>query len=131
MSARATRRQLFGASAAAVLLGPAIALPENSLDAALLAACAEYHRAHAEWHGPQESDAHGVRLCDARNRALRVVLEMPHSTEEGLVAKAGVAHSALVFEANCELNVNWREDVERETVLAIDVLGGLVRSNAA
>ena len=101
------------------------ATPTPDPDASLLAACAEYHRAHAEWHGPQESDAHGNKLCDARNAALRAVIGMEQRTQEGLRAKASVALSALLFEANTSLNPNWREDVEREHVLAIDVLRGL------
>ena len=125
MSARTTRRKLFGASAAAALIGPTVASAAPSADAALLAACSEYHRAQAEWHGPPQSEAHGDRLCDARNSALRAVMGLEPRTQEGLRAKASVAHSAMLFEANSSLNPTWREDVDEEHVLAIDVLRDL------
>ncbi len=40
---------------------------DNS-DAALLAACAEYHRRHTEWHGPCADDEEnpGSAACGAR-----------------------------------------------------------------
>ena len=97
---------------------------DNS-DAALLAACAEYHRRHTEWHGPYADDEENTRLCGLRSAALKVVVATQHTTSEGLRAKAGVAHSAMLFEVGGVHNGAWRAEAEDEQILAVDVTAGL------
>jgi hypothetical protein len=113
------------ATAAALLAAPA-ALAAASPDADLLAACADYHRAHAVFAGPYISD----EVTDATGRiwqkSVDAVIATPHRTPAGLRAKASVALSVLLLNVDEGVNPNWREDAESEEVLAIDVLRGFL-----
>ncbi len=133
MSAATSRRQLFGASAALLVLGSAAAGSAKAaeLDGELLAACADYHRAHDAMDGPYVSDESNDGNCDAHAAALERVVGLSPRTPEGLQAKAAVAYRALMDNVFIYLAIPWREQASREQQIALDVLSDFLgRSNA-
>jgi hypothetical protein len=122
-----TRRNLLSSAAAvgAALLAAPTALAASP-DADLLAACADYHRAHAVFAAPYISDEVTDATGEIWQEAVDAVMAMPHRTPAGLRAKARVALSVMLMEVEDGVNPNWREDAESEQVLAIDVLRGLL-----
>ena len=128
MSAATSRRQLFGASAAMLLLSGAAAgaAKAEELDQELFAACGDYHRAHEAMDGPYVSDEASDASCAATSAALDRVVGLSPRTPEGLQAKAAVAHRALMADVIVYLNLPWREQASREERIALDVLRDLL-----
>ena len=124
MSAATSRRQLFGASASLLLIGGAAAGSEKAedFDQELLAACADYNRAHDAMDGPYVSDEINDGNCDAHAAALDRVVGLSPRTPEGLQAKAAVAYRALMDNVFIYLAIPWREQASREQQIALDVL---------
>ncbi len=95
-------------------------------DADLLEACARYHRAHAIWNGHYISDEMTDYLGGIRQTALEAVTDTQHHTPAGLRAKASVALSATLFDAETHLGVPLREQASAEQMVVIDVLRGFL-----
>ncbi len=120
-----SRRQLFGASAAMLLLGSAAAGSGKAaeLDSDLLIACAAYHTAFARQEDPETPDGDELDdACLACNDALARVMDLQPRTPEGIQAKAAVAYSHLMWEVDASLKLHWREQATRGQAIALDVL---------
>ena len=118
-----SRRHLFGASAAMLLLGGAAGAGKaEELDRELLAACVDYHRAHDAMDGPYVSDEINDANSEAHAAALDRVVGLSPRTPVGLQAKAAVAYRALMDSVLIYLAIPWREQASREQMIALDVL---------
>jgi hypothetical protein len=111
MTARATRRQVFGASAAMLLMGAteAGAAKAAELDGELIALCAEVERLNTEeagliWADDAQNPRYktlgqpealaALRAASARLQdVLEQIAAMPARTPEGLRAKAQAVHA--------------------------------------
>lgn len=146
MSARATRRQLFGASAAMLLIGSAAAGEGKAreLDGELIDACAaalaidqesnrlydaapedapETHPAWMAWHTHLQDIYWGMAgEGPSFHQLVARISELPARTPEGLAAKVAVARAALP---------QGREDLEPCEVLVWSVLDDMAGSVGA
>jgi hypothetical protein len=91
-------------------------------DAALLEACAEYHRRLAAACAPGLSDEEGEAVDDAWDAAHERVAAITPHTDEGMRAKAGVAFRALLWKVSGKIGAPWRDQANMHETLAIEVL---------
>jgi phytoene dehydrogenase-like protein len=116
------RRSLFGVRAAIATLAvapPASAAVAPHPDAELLAACRDFSDADQELKDAEgRDDDFLAQVLDRWYTALERVTELRTSTVDGLRAKAGVAHAAMI---------SVKDDLQREEcaglAVLVDILG--------
>ena len=99
---------------------------EDHPDAELLAACEAFHEAYQIRAQTGFSDDEHDRRDDAWYAAMDRVVELPAASQAGRLAKARVAHVALMDVAAVRLSVDWREKASPEQRLALDVLADVI-----
>jgi hypothetical protein len=142
MSARTTRRDLFGASTAAMLVMTAPAEGKAKvagIDADLLAACGEYLRLHDaelplraimrgddDEAGDRAYDYCDTKIWDRQDELTGQIRALSAKTPEGIRSKAQVTQIVLSRAVMATLGETFEEQAERHEMLVMSLLQDMV-----